>query len=77
MDQNDTQQTAEVIEPPVAPAAIQPVPDPATPPADPAVVADDHPAHSVINEIEDKLELWCDDIDGEFGALLTKLRELL
>ena len=82
MDQNDTQQAAEVIEPAAAPVAAQTAADIATLAADPAVVADttaaaDHPAHSVLNEIEDRLQLWCDDVEGEFSALLTKLRELL
>lgn len=81
MDQNDTQQAAEVIEPAVAPVAAQTAADIAAPAADPAVVVDMaaavHPAHSVLNEIEDKIELWCDDVEGEFSALLTKLRELL
>lgn len=84
MDQNDTQLAAEVIEPAAAlvTEASAPAADIAAPAADPAVADDataaaEHPAHSVLNEIEDKLELWCDDVEGEFSALLTKLRELL
>lgn len=33
-----------------------------------------HPAHGVIDEIEQKLGEWVDDVDGEFGGLLAKLR---
>lgn len=83
MDQNATQAT-DLIEPAAAPVAeaSAPAADIAAPAADPAV-ADDvtavavHPAHSVLNEIEDKLEMWCDDVEGEFSHLLTKLRALL
>jgi len=82
MDQNDTQQAADLIEPAAAPVteASAPAADIAAPAADPAEAEntkDEHPAHSVLNEIEDKLEMWCDDVEGEFSHLLTKLRELL
>jgi hypothetical protein len=82
MDQNDTQQTPAVIEPAVALVAAQTAVEITPSAADPAIVADTtaaavHPAHSVLNEIEDKLRLWYGDVDAEINALLTRLRALL